>query len=86
MARTLLSNKARGERWHGRQASREWRCNDGVPFSSYGYRGGVECSVRLRQHSDTNLQVFKDVQEQVNRSAYFTIFDNVEAAIQDDGV
>ena len=36
--------------------------------------------------SDTNLQVFKDVQEQVNRSAYFTIFDNVEAAIQDDGV
>ena len=33
-------------------------------------------------NSDTNLQVFKDVQEQVNRSVYFTIFDNVEAAIQ----
>ena len=33
-------------------------------------------------NSDTNLQIFKDVQEQVNRSVYFTIFDNVEAAIQ----
>lgn len=36
--------------------------------------------------TDTNLQVFKDVQQQVNGYVYFTIFDNVEAEIADDGL
>ena len=35
---------------------------------------------------EANLQIFKEIQKQVNRYAYFTIFDNVEAAIDDDGV
>ena len=40
----------------------------------------------LADTGDTNLRIFKETQEQVNRYAYFTIFDNVEAEIQDDGV
>ena len=36
--------------------------------------------------SEGNLQIFKEIQKQVNRYAYFTIFDDVEAAIEDDGV
>ena len=35
---------------------------------------------------DDKLQLFKDIQAQVYRYTYFTIFDNVEAAIDDDGV
>ena len=35
---------------------------------------------------EDNLQLFKEIQKQVNRYAYFTIFDNVEASIEDDGV
>ena len=35
---------------------------------------------------DDKLQLFKDIQAQVHRYTYFTIFDNVEAAIDDDGV
>ena len=34
---------------------------------------------------DVNLQIFKETQKQVNRYAYFTIFDNVEVEIQDGG-
>ena len=36
--------------------------------------------------SEGKLQIFKEIQKQVNRYAYFTIFDDVEAAIEDDGV
>ena len=36
--------------------------------------------------SEHNLQIFKKIQKNVNRYAYFTIFDNVEVAIEDDGV
>ena len=35
---------------------------------------------------DAKLQLFKDIQKQVNRYAYFTIFDDVEIGIEDDGV
>ena len=35
---------------------------------------------------EDNLQLFEEIQKQVNRYPYFTIFDNVEAAIEDDGV
>ena len=35
---------------------------------------------------EDNVQLFKEIQKQVNRYTYFTIFDNVEAAIEDDGV
>ena len=35
---------------------------------------------------EANLQVLEDIQKQVNRYAHFTIFDNVEVAIEDDGV
>ena len=38
------------------------------------------------ESGEDNLQLFKEIQKQVNRYAYFTIFDNVEAAIEDDGV
>ena len=40
----------------------------------------------LADTGDVKLQIFKDVQQQVNRYAYFTIFDNVEAELQDDGL
>ena len=35
---------------------------------------------------DAKLQLFKDIQKQVNRYVYFTIFDDVEIGIEDDGV
>ena len=36
--------------------------------------------------SEDKLQIFREIQKQVNSYAYFTIFDNVEVAIEDDGV
>jgi len=35
---------------------------------------------------DAKLQLFKDIQKQVNRYVYFTIFDDVEIGIEDGGV
>ena len=35
---------------------------------------------------EDKLQILKEMQKQVNRYAYFTIFDNVEVAFEDDGV